>query len=152
VSQPYLDTSAVVKLIVAEPDSKRVLGFLGARKVSVPFTRLVEMETVNTLHAKFFREEMTRPQLSACNKLIADYLAEGRFFRPVLSLDEVASESLRLIPSITKSTGCRTLDLMHVASAKLLGFLEFASTDQRQLLAAEAARLKPVNLLTYVAA
>ena len=146
MSQPYLDTSLVVKLIVAEPLSARVQAYLQERGCAVPYTRLIEIETVNTLHAKFFRREMTRPQLRACEDLIADYLAEGRFIRPVLSMDDIFAEALKRLPTNTGGTGCRTLDLMHVASAKLLGFREFASTDKLQLKACKAASLTPGDL------
>lgn len=149
MKQPYLDTSLVVKLIVAEPDSKRVQAFLQERRLAVPYTTLIEIETVNTLYAKFFRKEMTRTQLKACEALLGDYLTEGRFIRPALSMEDIASEALKSLPAITGATGCRTLDLMHVASAKLLGWHEFASTDQRQLRAAKAARLKPIDLSAW---
>ena len=147
MTQPYLDTGLVVKLIVEEPLSARVREFLQRRAVAVAYTRLIEIETVNTLHAKRFRKEITSAELKQCLALIGDLLNEGRFFRPSLSLDDVALESLRMLPAITTITGCRTLDLMHVASAKLLGWREFVSSDQRQLQAAAKANLKVVDIL-----
>lgn len=149
MKQPYLDTSLVVKLLVSEPLSDKVLAFLQERRLAVPYTKLIEIETVNTLFAKAFRKEMTRSQLKQCQNLIGDFLKQGRFFQPVLSLDDVAAEALKTLPGITGGTGCRTLDLMHVASAKLLGWREFVSTDKRQLQAAKTARLKPVDLTTW---
>lgn len=146
MTQPYLDTGLVVKLIVAEPLSDRVRGFLQRRAVAVAYTRLIEIETVNTLHAKRFRKKITPSQLKHCLALIEGLLAEGRFFRPPLSLDDVAMEALRGLPAITGATGCRTLDLMHVASAKRLGWREFVSGDQWQLRAAAKAGLKVVDI------
>jgi len=145
MTQPYLDTGLVVKLIVEEPLSFKVRAFLSHRAVAVPYTRLIEIETVNTLHAKCFRKDITSRQLKQCLALIDDLLREGRFFRPPLSLDDVVLESLRELPVITRSTGCRTLDLMHVASAKLLGWHEFVSSDQRQLQAAAKADLQVLD-------
>ena len=147
MTQPYLDTGLVVKLIVEEPLSARVREFLKRRAVAVAYPRLIEIEPVNTLHAKRFREEITPAELKQCLALVGDLLNEGRFFRPSLSLDDVALESLHMLPAITTSTGCRTLDLMHVASAKLLGWREFVSSDQRQLQAAAKANLKVVDML-----
>lgn len=146
MSQPYLDTSLVVKLIVAEPLSGRVQSYLQDKRVPVPYTKLIALETVNTLHAKAFRKEMTGRQLRACEDLIGDFLREGRFFRPALSMEDVFAEAMNRMPAITGATGCRTLDLMHVASAQWLGFREFVSTDKRQLRAARAAGLTPVDL------
>jgi len=146
MTQPYLDTSLIVKLVVAEPLSEKVRLFLQGRRLAVPYTKLIEMETVNTLYAKHFRKEMTRAQLKACEAMLADFLSEGRFIRPPLSMDDSIGEALKLLPSITAGTGCRTLDLLHVASARLLGYREFASTNNRQLLAARAAGLRAVDL------
>lgn len=147
MTQPYLDTGLVVKLIVEEPLSGRVRTFLQRRAVAVGYTRLIEIETVNTLHAKHFRKEISALQLKQCLALVEELLREGRFFRPALSLDDVALETLRELPAITAATGCRTLDLMHVASAKLLGWQEFVSSDQRQLQAAAKADLKVVDIV-----
>lgn len=147
MTQPYLDTGLVVKLIVPEPLSEKVREFLQRRAVAVAYTRLIEIETVNTLHAKRFRKEITPSQLKHCLALIEELLAEGRFFRPSLSLDEVAMETLRELPANTAATGCRTLDMMHVASAKVLGWREFVASDQRQLRAAAKAGLKVVEIL-----
>ena len=147
MTQPYLDTGLVVKLIVKEPLSDRVRTFLQRRAVAVAYTRLIEIETVNTLHAKRFRKEITSSQLKQCLVLINELLREGRFFRPPLSLDDVLLEALRELSAITAVTGCRTLDLMHVASARLLGWREFVSSDQRQLHAAAKADFTVVNIL-----
>ena len=147
MTPPYLDTGLVVKLIVAEPLSDQVRCFLQRRGVAVAYTRLIEIETVNTLHAKRFRKEMTSSQLKDCLALIEELLTEGRFYRPSLSLDDVALETLHMLPAVTGATGCRSLDLMHVASAKLLGWKEFVSSDQRQLRAAAKAGLKSIDIL-----
>jgi hypothetical protein len=63
-----------------------------------------------------------------------------------LSLDLIAQETMSLAPLVTAQTGCRTLDLMHVATAKLLTASEFVSTDKRQLQAAALCGLKGVDL------
>ena len=138
MSQPYFDTGLVLKLIVEEPLSKVFQEWLGSRGVPVPYTRLVELELENTLQAKHFRNEIDGRQIRGCQKLITELFAEGKFFRPELSLEEVMMESLEVMPKVTGRTGCRTLDLLHVLSALKLGCKEFVTTDKRQ---AEAARL-----------
>lgn len=72
--------------------------------------------------------------------------SEGKSAAVGLSLDEIATESLRFSPSITLKNGCRTLDLMHIATARLLGCGEFVSSDQRPLKAAKIAGLKAIDL------
>ena len=136
--RPYLDTGLVLKLVVAEPLSPRVTAWLACRQAPVPYPRLVEVELENTLHAKRFRREFSSPQLQAALGLVRDLLRERKFFRPDLSLEKVVLEALEAVPRITATTGCRTLDLLHVISAKMLGCAEFLTADKRQ---AEAARV-----------
>jgi predicted nucleic acid-binding protein len=63
-----------------------------------------------------------------------------------LSLDRIAAEALSLASVVTPVTCCRTLDLMQVATAKLLGVREFVSTDKRQIEAAKLCGLEVINL------
>ena len=146
MSQPYFDTGLVLKLIVNEPLSERLQKWLQRRCVPVPYTRLIELELENTLQAKSFRKEIDARQIKSCQKLLATLLAEGKLFRPELSLDEVMLDALELMPKVTSVTGCRTLDLLHVASAMKLGYEEFVTTDKRQAGAAEALGLKCTGL------
>lgn len=58
MSVPYLDTGLVLKLVIEEPLSPRVAGWLAQKGAPVPYTRVVEVELANTLHAKIFRKEI----------------------------------------------------------------------------------------------
>lgn len=136
MNQPYLDTGLVLKLVVNEPLSDVLHKWLQKRCIPVPYTRLIELELENTLQAKCFRKEIEASQIKGCQKLVATLLAEGRFFRPELLADDVMLEALELTPKVTPLTGCRTLDLLHVASAMKLGYKEFVTTDKRQSAAA----------------
>jgi predicted nucleic acid-binding protein len=146
MSGPFFDTGVALKLVVREPLSATARAYVAKRGVSVPFTRLIELEMETALQALCFRGEITGPQLAAARALIAEMVKEGKFRRVDLSLDQIASESLSLSPLITAKTGCRTLDLMHVCTAKLLCASEFVSTDKRQLKAARFAGLRAVDL------
>jgi hypothetical protein len=46
--------------------------------------------------------------------------------------------TLCMVPSATAATGCRTLDLLHIATAQMCGASTFVTGDSRQ---AKAARL-----------
>ena len=143
---PFLDTGVALKLVVAEPLSAEVLSFVTDRRVPVLISRLIELEMETALNAMAFRGLIDANQLAAAKHLILEMVKQGRFVSVALSLDKIASESLRLSPSITLKTGCRTLDLMHIATARLLGCKEFVSSDQRQLKAAKLAGLRVVDL------
>jgi predicted nucleic acid-binding protein len=140
------DTGVVLKLVVEEPLSPVVRKFVEIRQVAIPISRLVELEMENALQALCFRGRIHPVQLAAAKQLIRELFLAGRFRRIGLSLDKIAAETLALAPEITRATGCRTLDLMHVATAKLLDAVEFVSTDKRQLKAAAACGLKTLDL------
>ncbi len=146
MSQPYLDTGLVLKLVVDEPLSGAVLAWLQSRNVPIPYTRLVEMEVENTLCAKLFRKEFTAQDFKKARGIVQDLLMDGMFFRPKLSLDEVFLESLEVMSVATVKTGCRTLDLLHVVSASMLGCSEFVTSDKRQAAAAKTYGLKVILL------
>jgi hypothetical protein len=143
---PFFDTGVALKLVVPEPLSGEVLSFVKRRKVPILVSRLIELEMETALNAMAFREHITRAQLATAKNLLKELTKEGKFLPVGLSLDEIAAESLRLSTAITLKTGCRTLDLMHIAAARLLGCKEFVSTDRRQLTAAKLAGLKPHDL------
>ena len=143
---PFLDTGVALKLVVAEPLSAKVLSFVTDRRVPVLISRLIELEMETALNAMAFRGLIDANQLAAVKHLILEMVKQGRFVSVALSLDKIASESLRLSPFLTLKTGCRTLDLMHIATARLLGCKEFVSSDQRQLKAAKLAGLRVVDL------
>jgi predicted nucleic acid-binding protein len=142
----YLDTGLVLKLIVNEPLSTTVRDHLTKHRTPIWFTRIIALEVENTLHALRFRKQLNAAEVEAARALVAQLGDEGKFVTPPLSMDAIADEMLRLAPTITAKTGCRTLDLMHVAAAKLLKAPRFISTDKRQLSAARLAGLKVTNL------
>jgi len=145
---PFFDTGVALKLVVEEPLSPIVRQFVQERRVSVPLSRLMEIEIENALQVLFFRGEISEEQLAGAGKLVSGLIRGGQFRRIGVSLDRVASECLFLAPILTARTGCRMLDLMHVATAKLLGASEFVSTDKRQIAAARLCGLRVNDLET----
>ncbi|MBU6179655.1 MAG: type II toxin-antitoxin system VapC family toxin [Verrucomicrobia bacterium] len=142
---PFFDTGVALKLILAEPLSPKVLAFVKRRRMTIPTTRLIELEMETALNALTFRGAITTAELKSSRVLISEMIAQGKFSPAGISLDDIALESLRLSARIGPKTGCRTLDLMHIASALMLGSREFVSTDQRQLKAAKLAGLKIID-------
>jgi predicted nucleic acid-binding protein len=72
------------------------------------------------------------------NYMESGFLAGERFQRLELDFGRIFLATMRLIPSVTASTGCRTLDLLHIATAQVCGASGFVTGDARQ---AKAARL-----------
>lgn len=146
MSGPFFDTGVALKLVVREPLSDQAQAYVAKRRIAVPTTSLVELEMATAIQALAFRGEMTDEEAASALLLVEQLHREGKFHRVALSLDEMAAESLRLAPVVTSRTGCRTLDLLHIAAARLLGSSHFVSTDKRQLKAASLAGLQAVDL------
>ncbi len=142
----YFDTGLVLKLVVKEPLSVKVHEFLSARRVPVPYPILVQLEFHNALHAKLHRGEITPIQLDSCLEMESDFLSKGRFKKVDLDLGRVFLAALRMIPGATASTGCRTLDLLHISTAQLCGASEFITGDARQAAAARFCGLDVVEI------
>lgn len=142
----YLDTGLILKLLIAEPLSPAVEAFVQKLGRPIWYTRIAEIEVENTLQALQFRRLLTVTETRRAQSLIRELLTEGKFIASTLTLDAMAEELLRLAPALTARTGCRTLDLMHLAAAKLLDAADFVSTDQRQLKAARLAGFKTFDL------
>lgn len=140
----YFDTGLVLKLVVKEPLSAKVHDFLSARRLPVPYPVLVELEFRNALYAKLHRGEITPLQLASCLDMETELLSEGRFQRLEIDLARVFRDTIRMVPGVTASTGCRTLDLLHIANAQMSGATEFVTGDSRQ---AHAARLCGLNVV-----
>tara|TARA_B110000467_G_C18147150_1_gene382099 strand:+ start:163 stop:612 length:450 start_codon:yes stop_codon:yes gene_type:complete len=142
----YLDTGLVLKLVISEPLSPVVRDYIAKQRSPIWFQTLVNLEVENALQALRFRRQLTAVQLAKARNQIEQMKDDGKLAAPVLSMDAMAEEMLRLTPSITSRTGCRTLDLLHIAAARLLPSPKFVSTDKRQLAAAKLAGLTTVDL------
>lgn len=146
MSGPFFDTGVALKLVLREPLSDRVHAYVAERRVSVPVTGLAELEMATAIQALVFRHQVTDEEAAAALLLVDQLHREGNFLKVGLSMDEMVGESLRLASVITSRTGCRTLDLLHIAAARLLGSDTFVSTDGRQLQAARLAGLQVFDL------
>ena len=142
----YFDTGLVLKLVVKEALSAKVHELLSARRLPVPYPLLVQLEFHNALHAKLHRGEISPIQLDACLEMESDFLTEGRFQRVDLDWGRVFLATIRMIPGATASTGCRTLDLLHIATAQQCGAPEFVTGDARQARAARFCGLDVVEI------
>jgi len=68
-------------------------------------------------------------------------IASGRWQRPVYTADTIEQKADELSASHSAILGCRTLDIIHVAAAIVLGAKEFVTFDGRQGAMAKQAGL-----------
>lgn len=121
----YLDTSAAIKLIVAEPESAELVDFLTARESEVLMSSgLLRVELYRALH-RIEAEQSVQVQ--------AEQLLGGLHLRPV---DAVLHRAAGL-----DGQHLRSLDAIHLATALDAGEPTFVTYDSRLAEHAAAAGL-----------
>lgn len=142
----YFDTGLILPLYFEEAFSAVVNRFVETEKAPIAINLLHETEFENACRLKAFRGEMPMAKVDAVLDNRDADIAAGLLVRRPVNWIQVFEESRRMIAAGTARTGCRTLDVMHVAIALRWGFERFASSDERQRKIAKLAGLKVVNL------
>ena len=92
-----------------------------------------------------FRGQITAPAMIDALDSFDEDFAEGRYVQADLLWRATLNRAVALSRARTHEVGCRTLDVLHVASALELGFGKFLTFDHRQQKLARDAGLKIVN-------
>ncbi len=140
----YLDTGCFVKLYYPEPDSAKVVALIQGKALG--HTPLHELEFMNALQLKVFLKTATAAQVIAARALVEVDLKAGVLVSPSGEWKDVFAEAVKLAEQHTGTIGCRSLDILHCAAARVLAASEFISTDARQKKLAVAMGL---NLVTF---
>jgi predicted nucleic acid-binding protein len=138
----YADTSFLVALYVDEEHTdwaNRYTEKLGERLAFTPFHRL---EFRSALRGRVFRKNLTRIELQEALKLSEQDLLRGILQHIPLVWADALREAERLGAAHLAETGARPGDLLHVASAVVLGAGEFLTFDARQAKLARLTGLK----------
>jgi predicted nucleic acid-binding protein len=133
----YLDTSALIKLYLNEEGTEEVHGIVVAQREPLPVWHFLELEFINAVRFKAFLSEMSLEDAERIVSLYLERKRSGQYFAPLLdpiALHESALQMTRRTPSI----GCRALDILHVAAARLCAATLFVTADKRQAALAEA--------------
>lgn len=141
----YFDTSALVALYVSEAHSR-----LARREAQaagqIPFTSLHDLELGNALQLLRGRDLIDGRQLQQLSNHVAEDRDAGRLVETPLDLHRVFTRARELSAAHSARVLCRSLDVLHVASALELGSRRFISGDDRQLLLAKALDLETVDI------
>ena len=140
----YLDTGCFVKLYYPEPDSAQVIAKVQGKPIY--FTPLHEVEFTNALQLKVFLKNATRQQVAAARGLVEVDLKSGVLVAGGSNLIDIFSEATKLADQHTSAIGCRSLDVLHCAAARLSAATEFITTDARQKKLATAMGLNLVAI------
>ena len=144
----YADTSFVVALLApGSGTGEAVDAYRRRRKPPLFFTRFHEAEVMNALRLRSFIEgregkaaqhAAARRERSAALARLKHYHTLGVLRRATVEWDAVLDRVMELSEAHTERVGCRTLDVIHVATALLLESEVFLTGDARQARVAKA--------------
>lgn len=144
----YFDTSVISKWYLPEPDSAQALRVRARFAPPAVLTHLHRVELVTAWHLKAYRREIARGIVErALGHLEAD-TAAGLWEPPVYDLIDVYAQAESISRRHTAILGVRSLDILHVAAAIILGASNFVTHDDRQSKLARATGLRVTTLNT----
>ncbi len=138
----YADTGFLLSLHLPESTSAVASAVMAQLHDPLPVTRLVALEFRNALHLGVFRHRLAESERAAVWAAFSRDLEAGLLERIEADEGAVFAEAEVLGDRYTAITGVRMLDLLHVASARVLGRPRFLSFDKRQRTLASAAGLQ----------
>ncbi len=128
----YFDSAIIVKLYVQEATSSDAIRLVGAYVAPYALTQWQELEVKNAIRLKAFRAEITAAEMKQSIAAFEQDIATGRWQRPAYTAATVEQKADELSTGHSAILGCRTLDIIHVAAALVLGTKEFVTFDGRQ--------------------
>lgn len=151
----YADSSFILRLVTAEPDSGGAIGEY--RRLGTPllfFLPLHTLEVCNAILQRAFherrcsssgqRQHIARERDAALGRL-KHLIARRTLLEVTVQMDEAIARANDLSRAHTERLGARAIDLLHVASALLLESEVFLTTDIRQ---AQLAKAESLNVIT----
>jgi len=144
--QTYADPSALLKLYIHEPESAAMSSWRRLTKGTLPVTLHGQLEITNGICLAGFRKYISAEAMADALASFDEDWSEGRYAQ----VDGLWRATLRRSAEIsrvhTPLLGCRSLDVLHVATAIELGLRRFVTFDQRQQQLARSVGLRVVAL------
>ena len=138
----YADTGFLCSLYAPDAHTRLAVARMARQTLPLPVTWLHRLEFRNALRLRVFRGEITPAQRDASlNAMLAD-LAAGVLAHAEPPLADLTTEAERLSALHSEALGTRSLDVLHIASALVLGLSEFLAFDRRQHALATAVGLQ----------
>jgi predicted nucleic acid-binding protein len=138
----YVDPSALLKLYLKEPESRAMAAWRAKIGDPLLVTHHGRVELTNGIGLAAYRGIITDETREAAFTALDDDFAQGRYKQADVLWRATLKRAGDLSREHTPSIGCRSLDVLHVASAIELELKHFATFDTRQQQLARAAGLK----------
>ena len=142
----YADTGFLCSLYALDRHTPRGAARMKRQVLPLPHTWLHQLELRNALRLRVFRGEITASQRDASLNMILADLAGGVLVAASPALGAIMTEAERLSALHTETLGTRSLDVLHVAAALVLGLKELLTFDARQAALARASGLRAPTL------
>ena len=137
----YFDSGVLVKLYHLEAGSRKAAE-KAVCEPSLPLSFLAEMEVRNALRVLHGRGALNREILKESLQALDSDIRCGRLRHLRPNPDEVEAEAEKLSRKHAAATLCRTLDLLHVSTARVSGIPRLCTGDKRQADLAARSGLK----------
>lgn len=137
----YADTSVLFSLYVTDANSPRADAWRQANPVPLGFTDFHRVELRNALSLAVFQQRLTVAESLAAWQEVQQDLASGVLVAKPALWGKLVREAESLAEHHTPVIGARSLDILHVGAALVLGAAEFCTFDTRQGKLAKAAGL-----------
>jgi predicted nucleic acid-binding protein len=140
----YADPSALLKLYVHQPESAAMSAWRARTRGPLPVTQHGRLELVNGICLAAFRKAIGLEALADALASLEEDFAEGRYLVADIMWRATLKRATEISREHTATLGCRSLDVLHVATALELGLRSIATFDRRQQAVARAAGLRVV--------
>ena len=114
-------------------------------KGALPVTHHGRLEIINGICLAAFRKAVSVAALTDALASFDEDVAEGRYAQTDVLWRATLRRASDISRTHTARLGCRSLDVLHVATALELGLRDFVTFDRRQQQLARAVGLKSVT-------
>ena len=142
--KPYADTGLLISLLLPEATSAAAMAAVARLSSPLPLLPLGMLELRNALNFAIHRGRITTAERDLLAKRLEGQIRSGFFTLVNLPAAELHEKARELSDRYTPVFATRSLDLLHVAGAMLLGADTFLSFDARQCRAAVAEGLSVI--------
>lgn len=137
----YADTSVLFSLYVTDANSPKADAWRQANPVPLDFTGFHRLELRNALGLAVFQQRLTPAESLAAWQEVEQDLTAGLLVAKPDLWEKLVREAESLAEHHTPVIGSRSLDILHVAAALVLGATDFCTLDTRQGKLAQLAGL-----------
>ena len=138
----YVDPSALLKLYIHDPESAAMSAWRTRVRGALPITLHGRLEIANGISLAAFRKAITTEAMADALLSFEEDLAEARYTETDVLWRATLRRAADISRTYTPKLGCRSLDVLHVATALEAGLRDFVTVDGRQRQVARALGLK----------